>query len=460
MIIFSILVSISQAIPVHAIPLPPCAFYGDVSVAGAPASSGLAISAEIDGVSYATTTVSAGKYGIDPWFTVPADDPDTPDKKEGGANGDIVIFKVGDVSADQFGVFQVGIRTNLNLTFPALPASPPAGGTGGGGGGSVPQPRPTPTPLLKLNLFGQASTLTMGSDGALPNAIQAVSGDGAVTLLIAKGTIALDRDGKPLEHLGAVVSSMRPAPPADAKIIGMAYDFSPSGAAFNPPLIMKFKYDPAEISTGADVNSLALAYFDTQAGKWVKLDSTVDTRELAVTASVKHFTTFAAILFGTTPRPAPSPASFSLTNLVIEPTQVKPSETVTITVTVTNLGELEGTYNLVLKVNGVDESSEKVTLDGGQSKVVSFSISCDEAGTYSLELDNLRGQFAVLTAPAVTPSPAPVSEATPSPSPAPPPAETPQEAAGISWVMFIGIGAAVIVVALIIFAIARRARTG
>jgi len=76
---------------------------------------GTTVSAWINGVKYAETRsqMDAGDsvYAID----VPGDDPETTEV-EGGVEGDIVVFKVGDSTADQTGTWHSGTDVELNLT--------------------------------------------------------------------------------------------------------------------------------------------------------------------------------------------------------------------------------------------------------------------------------------------------------------------------------------------------------
>jgi hypothetical protein len=128
----------------------------------------------------------------------------------------------------------------------------------------------------------------------------------------------------------------------------------------------------------------------------------------------------------------PAPAAFSITNLSIQPTQVQPKEVVTITVLVSNTGGTEGSYTVVLKINGVKEAEKTVALDAGKSQEVSFSITREKAGSYSVTVDGLSGSFTVAEVPPVKPL--------------------------INWPLTGGIIAAVVVVGLIVFFLLRRRR--
>lgn len=90
-------------------------------------------------------------------------------------------------------------------------------------------------------------------------------------------------------------------------------------------------------------------------------------------------------------------ADFKVSNLVIEPAEVLTGETVSITVNVTNTGTAEGTYDIVLIVNGVNESSKEITLAPETTETVRFLLSKDTPGTYSIEVAELNTKLTVIT---------------------------------------------------------------
>ena len=132
------------------------------------------------------------------------------------------------------------------------------------------------------------------------------------------------------------------------------------------------------------------------------------------------------------PSPTITPAEFSVSNLGIQPAEVQPNETVTITVTVANTGGSEGSYTVVLKINGVEEAEKGVTVAAGSSQDVTFSVTREEPGSYSVTVAGLSGSFTV-----VGPSPTP----------------------SINWAIVAGIIAAVVAVGLLTFFLIRRRAT-
>jgi len=94
--------------------------------------------------------------------------------------------------------------------------------------------------------------------------------------------------------------------------------------------------------------------------------------------------------------PAPSPAAFGVSNLNVSPDTVAPDETVTITVDVVNSGESEDSYTVVLTINGVVEASQSVSVAGGQTAKVFFSVTKGEAGSYTVEINGQSATFNVV----------------------------------------------------------------
>ncbi len=433
-IVVVLLLLLGAAAPALAdeIPAFPHAFYGNVTINTAPASYGTQVSATVDTGTVITNeqnpvTTVGGSYGMN----------SLPLLVQGDIlNGATITFHVNGVKAEgQTATFKAGGGPTLRDLSVTIAPPPPPGGVG------------VPPTYVEMTLFGIETKFRISDEGKILKTIEATSADGMLTIIIPKGTIALDKEGDPLDSLEAAVDESPPDPPEDAHIIGLAYDFGPDGATFDPAITLEYTYDPAEIPEGVAEEDLVLAYYDEAADKWVEVDCVVDTENNIITASVEHFTSFAIIgAVPPPPPPPPAPAAFSLSNLTIQPAEVQPKEAVTITVSVANTGGTEGSYGVVLKIMGVKEAEKSVTIAAGRSQSVSFSVTKEDAGSYSVVMDGLSGSFTVV-APAIVPAPAPAPE--PEPEVTPP----------FNWPLVGGIIAGVVVVvALLIFFLVLRRR--
>ncbi|MDD5082422.1 MAG: choice-of-anchor D domain-containing protein [Dehalococcoidales bacterium] len=310
--------------------------------------------------------------------------------------------------------------------------------------GSSPSPAPPPSDgggrgdysYSNSNMLGTTQRLITDSTGKVYRTVEATSADGMLTVTIPKGTVMKNKNGKALHTLDMAVNDNPPPPPEDTNIIGLAYAFGPAGATFAPPFTLSFQYDPEALPEGVAAEDLVLAFYDEAAGEWVELECTVDTETHTVTALVSHFTDFA--LLGKV-----VPAAFSLSNLTVTPAEVEVGKDVTVTVSVANTGGISGTAELVLKINEADVETKNVDVAAGESATVSFTVSRQEAATYTVDVNGIKGKFMVLAPPPVS-KPVPVTPPTLLPAPPAPPPPPPES--GINWMLIGVVTAGVIII--------------
>ena len=94
-----------------------------------------------------------------------------------------------------------------------------------------------------------------------------------------------------------------------------------------------------------------------------------------------------------------------VSELQITPGEVDIGVDVTISVLVLNISHATRTYDVGLKIDDVTVATEEVTLAGGASESVTFTVSRDVAATYAVSVDGLSGSFVVKPPPA-PPAPA------------------------------------------------------
>lgn len=88
----------------------------------------------------------------------------------------------------------------------------------------------------------------------------------------------------------------------------------------------------------------------------------------------------------------------------INPAKPLCGQTVVITCDISNTGEAEDTYNTGLKINGTTEANRPITLAGGESALVTFSIN-PKAGSYEIEIGNQKTFLEVAASPSLNNSP-------------------------------------------------------
>jgi hypothetical protein len=274
----------------------------------------------------------------------------------------------------------------------------------GGGGGVEPSYQ-----WLAIDMLGKVTLVKVSSLGEFVDSYVVTDPDNKFRLEFNKGTKITCASGQVPRRIEMKVCEEPLLAPDGTEIIGPVYDLigytydsASCSLILNKPAKLTLSYDPSEIPIGIDEEDLALAYYDEESGKWVELDSVVNTQNNTITASVSYFTAFAIIAPLAPPLSPPASAKFKLNDLITNPAQAGVGEPVTISIIIQNTGELEGSYTLTLKIDGRIEQSKETTLAGGESTRVSFTVIKDEPGTYTIAVGGLTGEFIVL-APASSP---------------------------------------------------------
>ena len=244
---------------------------------------------------------------------------------------------------------------------------------------------------LTVNMFGGISKWDISEQGNLLEPLQVSSADNKVIISLGKDASCLDKEDNRLSTITISNQTDWPPVPEDYDIIGTAYEFQPAGAKFAPALSLTLSYVDNDVPQYLSEEDVYIAYYDTTAENWAPLTSQVDTQNNIVTAPVSHFTTFAIMGAAV----SPTPANFSVTSLDLSNEQVEPGQEVLVAVNVTNIGGYDGSYTLNLTINGAVEQTKTVTLASLASDTVTFTVTKEEPGSYTISVDGLTKEFSV-----------------------------------------------------------------
>jgi hypothetical protein len=251
-----------------------------------------------------------------------------------------------------------------------------SGGPGGGGGGAA-----GITPVLG----------SMTSDGRFTDDVTAKSDDRIVEIFVPENTVVKNRLGSLISSISIKPMIEPPDLPDNHKGVGLIYRIGPDRATFDPPILLTMEYEASKIPDGLAEKNLVLAIRDTfrlQESQWEVLDSAVDPDNATVSANMSHFSAVVIL--------APNrPASFTMSNLTITPEEPGIGESLLLSLVVTNSGDLTGSHQLSLEIDGQVMETREVSLDGGDSEQVSFSITTDTAGVHAVAIGGLQGSFTV-----------------------------------------------------------------
>lgn len=96
------------------------------------------------------------------------------------------------------------------------------------------------------------------------------------------------------------------------------------------------------------------------------------------------------------------PATFTISNLNINPLETFVGQPVTISANVTNVGQEDGNCSANLEINNVLKETKVIPLLGGESKMVEFIDTENNEGNYSARVGDLNGTFTVISLPSTS----------------------------------------------------------
>ena len=271
------------------------------------------------------------------------------------------------------------------------------GGGGGGGGGGL------GVKYLTVDWDGLITSKRLYGNDRLAVDLLGPSTNGMHSLLLKRTTHAPIVDGK--THYLIIIRELEGTdiPPLPENIVAIvAFNITPENAAFDQDIFMTLGLDQLQLPGDIIEETITIAYYDEVNGVWVPLETEPGepngVAELILATPINHFTIF-GVLAELAPITPPPPAHFVASGLNIVPGVektifvTKTGESVTITANVVNDGWQEGTYTVVLKLNGQTVDTKTVTLGAGQSKQVSFTQSGLDYGQYEVEVAGLSGDF-------------------------------------------------------------------
>lgn len=148
---------------------------------------------------------------------------------------------------------------------------------------------------------------------------------------------------------------------------------------------------------GGEAKTVEFTDIESQAGNYT-VEIEMLTGTFLISAPPVKPTTPTIPTSPTTPTPpaAPKPANLNVYSLRISPDEVWPGDSITISCRVTNYGDLAGNYTAILVINGEEKVNQTVTLSGGASTTISFTVIEQDVGTYSVRLGTSTGTFSVV----------------------------------------------------------------
>jgi len=230
------------------------------------------------------------------------------------ADASVVIPKnaLNSLGTGTFYVYAMGLDADFNVialdqtTVTISSSTGGTGGTGGSGGSGGSSGGPTgaliswgePVQPEEIIEFTTTGTLTFDSEGTLETTTKITSKDGAGTLTIGRGTQVLDANGTAVEYISIVPCSVeewmlqQSGGEPDVVFMGRAFQCTPEGTTFNPPIEITFTLTDEEWDA-LETDQPVIKWYNEETKEWEELPVIVDPASRTVTAQVSHFSIFA-----------------------------------------------------------------------------------------------------------------------------------------------------------------------
>ena len=89
------------------------------------------------------------------------------------------------------------------------------------------------------------------------------------------------------------------------------------------------------------------------------------------------------------------PAMFSISNLTLTPQEVETDQRAAVSVDVTNTGGAEGSYTVILKLDGTEAEEQQVAIGPGDTRQATISVTSEKAGSYAIDVNGLAATLVV-----------------------------------------------------------------
>jgi hypothetical protein len=141
--------------------------------------------------------------------------------------------------------------------------------------------------------FSGSGPIRSNSEGETLMETVIEASDGVATLTIPAGTKALDKNGDPVGDVGIVPLAGIPEEPKGLfSFAGYAWQCTPAGATFVPPITLTLSFTDAEWAA-LDPATMVLEWYNPATGLWETIPAVIDPVTHTVTAQISHFSVFA-----------------------------------------------------------------------------------------------------------------------------------------------------------------------
>jgi len=306
-------------------------------------------------------------------------------------------------------------RYNIHVFVPPPPPPPPPPPTSVGGE-EEPLPVVPPRkedevvspPVLNTNILGDERKVEIEAYGTLRESLTLTDPDGHFVIEVGSGSKIVSSDGRPLTRMEVKEVEKFVAPPRKTvtlssvyKVTGYIEEVEVPMINFDPSAELTILYDPRDLPENAFAPYIANY---TEETGWAQLEAPPGSLfEIGKARALIHHASWFGVIAKLSLPPPPLPAEFRISDLTINPERSQLGNPVIINLNITNTGEVAGSYEMYLIIDGIVRAVKEITLAGQSIETVSFEVSNLAAGKHQVKIAGLTGEFQIVQAAAALP---------------------------------------------------------
>jgi hypothetical protein len=261
---------------------------------------------------------------------------------------------------------------------------------------------------LEVDVLGQVTTALLDDDGRATEQVEALDLARSLSLKIPEGTACLSDTGTVVQRIEVSrAEASKPMSYGRAQIgppyVVSAFDSNGSATTLllDEPAVLRIEYDASLLPSV----TIAIGLYKLVNGSWEALDTAVDEPSyIGQCAGLLYGSGEVAVIATFDPLQSAYFLSSDLEIELSEQTWWEPiifasrvGDVIKVSVVLTNIGEVQGTRNITLDVDGVSVRTEQVVLDPLERREIVFELTGLTPGEHLLEVSGLGGEVEVGT---------------------------------------------------------------
>ncbi|MBN1161153.1 MAG: hypothetical protein JXA17_04320 [Dehalococcoidales bacterium] len=244
-----------------------------------------------------------------------------------------------------------------------------------------------------INIKGKRGVifLELWGDGTLARTYYVTLYEYRLEMALFKGTILLDKWGKPVSVIVLEYVDPYGTPPQGYEFLA-TYDFQPA-CVIDPAIHIKMNYGHEIFATTFDESDIHIAHYNALEERWIMMDSARDAAAQCAGTELTHFSLFALLV----PSSGTGGGSSNITpmhdlvirNLTLSSNAVEEGDVVTVSADLANQSNTDGVFYIKLVYDGATVDGKTVSIQAMEEIKEQFTLILEESGVHTIGVNSM-----------------------------------------------------------------------